>query len=193
MTDLKYYTNIQKTVATIFYISIVVAFIITIGGTVYTIADLIMAEGKMELFQGLSFGFQIAIVGALLAGLFILIIFFYGLFKKGKKTLIKLIYKDRELEEQYKHRIGIKIVAGGLMLCIFAIIIGIIISIIYEIFVSSSLYPFQLIGNFSTGQIVLLFGFSIFIIIGLIFAFIFLWHNGYYVIVKIISDLEEED
>ncbi len=186
------YKNVQKLIAMIFYIAIVIACIITIGGTVWTIADLIMAEGKMELFQGLSFGFQIAIISALLAGLFFVIIIFYGLAKKGVKLITKLIYKERKLPGTYRDRLAVKIVAAGLMLCIFAIIIGLISAVFYEVFIGSLSRTFQFVGDFSWGQIVLFTGIVAFLVIGLIFTFVWMWHNGRYLVIRMIWDLEKE-
>ena len=74
------YTNTQRKISTVLYILVIIAALVTIGGAIYTIADLILATGKMELFQALNFGYQMAIIGGLLAGLFFLLIFFYGFF-----------------------------------------------------------------------------------------------------------------
>lgn len=192
MTKIKY-SNPQRLIASIFYILIVISCIITIGGTVATIADLIMAEGKMELFQGLSLGYQIAIIATLLAGLFFLLIIFYGLYKKGIKFLLRSIFKEREIPEEYRNRLGVKIVAGGLMVCIFAIILGLIFALAYEILLGTFSQTFQFVGGFSSGQVVLFIGIMLFMIIGLIFSFVFLWNNGYYVVIKTITRMEEED
>jgi len=192
MTNIKY-SNPQRLIASIFYILIVISCIITIGGTVATIADLIMAEGKMELFQGLSLGYQIAIIATLLAGLFVLLIIFYGLYKKGIKFLLRSIFKEREIPEEYRNRLGVKIVAGGLMICIFAIILGLIFALAYEILQGTFSQTYQFVGAFSSGQVVLFIGIMLFMIIGLIFSFVFLWNNGYYVVIKTITRMEEED
>ena len=93
MIEIKSYSTLQKLISTIFYLSIVIASMITITGVVYTIADLVMRKGKMELFQDLNIGFQIAIVGGLLAGLFFLIALSFGMSKKGRKFLLRTIFR----------------------------------------------------------------------------------------------------
>ena len=113
-------------VATIFYVAITITVIIIIAGIVYTIADLIMATGKMELFLSLNFGYQIAVIGTLLAGLFFLIVYFFGLHKKGRTVILKNIFRKKLFNDKYRNRIGVKIAAGALMFSIFAIIIGIL-------------------------------------------------------------------
>jgi len=90
----KEFSKNQKTVALIFYILIVGASLVTIGGVVWTFADIfISTTDKWELFLALNLGYQIAIIGGLLAGLFFLLIFFFGLFKKTSKSLINFIYR----------------------------------------------------------------------------------------------------
>ncbi|GAG62930.1 unnamed protein product, partial [marine sediment metagenome] len=114
-TPRKEYNKSQKVITGIFYILIVIASIVSIGGIVWTFADIFIGTtGKLVLFLGLNLGYQIAIIGGLLAGLFFLLVFFFGLFKKTSRSLMVFIYKKRELEEKYKNRTGIKIVAGGL-------------------------------------------------------------------------------
>ena len=72
----------RKIVASIFYILIVVASLVTLGGGVWSLADwLIGPTGKFETFLGLNLGYQIAIIGGFLAGLFFILVFFFGLFK----------------------------------------------------------------------------------------------------------------
>ncbi|MFX0072368.1 MAG: hypothetical protein ACFFAO_14885 [Candidatus Hermodarchaeota archaeon] len=190
------YSNKQRKIALGLYISIVVACLVTIGGIVYTIADLIMATGKMELFIGLNFGYQVAIVGALLAGLFFLIVYFFGLYKKGVNLILKNIFHKRYYNEKHAKRIGVRIAAGALMFSIFAIIIGLMFAVLYELFTSSpgndTLPLATIFTTFSQGAIVLTIGIFLFIIIGLVFALNYLWYNGYYMILKLITDLEEE-
>ena len=197
MTDMKYYSGGKKLVANILYISIVISLIMCIGSIVWLVLDVIMAQGKMELFLSWSFGIQIAIVGTILAALFFLLIIFYGLFKRGTSVLLKIIFKPRELEERYRHRTGVRIIAGLLMVSLFAIILGIVIAVFYE-FIIAILggTEFTLSGvleNLSGGQIALIISVSYLIVNGLAFALVYLWFNGYGLILKMLYTLEEED
>ena len=92
------FTKKQVNIAIIFYVAIVSACIITLAGVIYTIADLLMAQGKLGLFLSLSLGYQIVIIGGFFAGLFFLLILFVGLFKRGTKGLLKYIFKTKKLE-----------------------------------------------------------------------------------------------
>jgi hypothetical protein len=191
------YSKKQKLVATIFYIAITITLIVIIAGIVYTIADIIMATGKMALFLGLNFGYQIAIIGTLLAGLFFLVVYFFGLYKKGRTLILKNIFRKKLFNEKYRNRIGVKIAAGALMFSIFSIIIGISTAVIYDLFTSPAtgdrVTLTTIFAELSQGQIVLFIGLLMLIIIGLIFFLNYLWYNGYYLILRMIQDLEEED
>ena len=70
----------QRTVGQIFYIFIVISCLTSLAGGIWSIFDFIMPTGKLAAFLALSLGYQIAIIAAFLAGLFFLLIFFFGLF-----------------------------------------------------------------------------------------------------------------
>jgi hypothetical protein len=196
MNDISF-SKRQKLIATIFYIAITITIIIIIAGIVYTIADLIMATGKMAIFLSLNFGYQVAIIGTLLAGLFFFVVYFYGLYKKGRLLILRNIFRKKLFSDKYRNRIGVKIAAGALMISIFAIIIGILTAVIYDLFTSPArgdrVTLSTLFADFSQGQVVLFIGMLMLLIIGLIFFLNYLWYNGYYLIIRMIKDLEEED
>ncbi|MBA7629787.1 hypothetical protein ES703_37291 [subsurface metagenome] len=191
----KEYNKIQKGIAAIFYILIVIASIVTMFGVIWTLADIFIGTtGKFELFLDLNLGYQIAIIGGLLAGLFFLLIFFFGLFKKSTRSFIKFIYKKRELEEKYKNRTDVKIAAGGLLVSLIFIIIGIIFAIMQDVIsVSSgeSSTLMDLLG--STGPWVLFIGIGIFLLVGIALFMIYFWKNGYYILLRLIGAIEKEE
>ena len=188
------YTKNQKTVALTFYILIVAASLVTIGGVVWTFADMFIGEtGKWLEFLTLNLGYQIAIIGGLLAGLFFLLIFFFGLFKKTSKSLIHFIYRKRELEEKYRNRIDVKIAAGGLIISLIGIIIGIIYAVIVDIINASSGESSSLLALLgSTGPWVLFIGVGLFAIVGVSLFMIYFWKNGFYLILRLIGAIEKE-
>ena len=196
MSDIKF-SKKQKLVATIFYIAISIVVIIIIAGLVYTLADIIMATGKMTLFLSLNFGYQIAVIGMLLAGLFFLVVYFYGLYKKGRNLILKNIFSKKYYHEKYKNRLGVKIAAGALMSSIFAIIIGTLFAVIYDLLTRPAggdrLTLSTLLGQMSQGLAVLFLGVFALVIIGLIFALYYLGINGYFVILRMIKELEDDE
>jgi hypothetical protein len=194
-TPIKEYNKSQKMVSSIFYILIVIASIITIGGVVWTFADIFIGStGKFEMFLDLNLGYKVAIIGALLAGLFFLLVFFYGLFKKTSQSLMVFIYKKRELEERYKNRIGVKIVVGGLLISLIVIIAGFVLGPIWDL-ISGSTADAEGIFTFlgSTGPWVLLVGIVTFLVIGAALFMIYFWKNGYYLILRLLGGLEKEE
>jgi len=191
----KEFSKNQKIVSAIFYVFIVIASLITIGGVVWTLADIFISPTeKLDLFIQLNLGWQIAIVGGFLAGLFFLLVVFFGLFKKTSRSLIKFIYRKRELEEKYKNRTDVKIAAGGLLISLIVIIGGVIFAIFYNIFASPSgdtTNLNNLLG--STGPLVLFIGLALFLIVGIALFMIYFWKNGYYLLLKIFGILEKEE
>ena len=151
-----------------------------------------MPTGKLETFLGLSLGSQIAIIAGILAGLFFLLIFFFGLFKKGRKWVLHFIFNVREIEEKYKNRVDVKIAAGGLLISIMAIIIGVVISIIQDLWPGSNpSTPFSaFLASFLTGNWILFTGISLFAILAVTLFMIYFWKNGYYVILRVMGKLE---
>jgi hypothetical protein len=192
---IKEYNNRQRIVSSVFYVLIVTASLVTIGGVVWTFADIFIGTtGKFDMFLALNLGYKVAIIGGLLAGLFFLLVFFYGLFKKTSESLMVFIYKKRELEEKYKNRTGVKIVVGGLLISLIVIIAGFVIGPIWDLITgasgdSESIFTF--LG--STGPWVLLVGIGIFLIIGAALFMIYFWKNGYYLILRLLGGLEKED
>ncbi|TFG24545.1 MAG: hypothetical protein EU529_04030 [Promethearchaeota archaeon] len=197
MTDIKQYTQPQKLIGTIIYVSFVISFIMIIGSAIWALLDVIMARGKTELFLRLSLGFQIAIIGGILAALFFLLILFYGLFRRGVTVILNIIFRPIELEEKFKNRKTVKLAAGALMVSLFAIIVGIVISIFYEIFRAiaggTEVSIAGIAENLSGGQIALIISILVLIITILTLALFYMWFNGYGLIIRLLYTLEEEE
>ncbi|MHA1233847.1 MAG: hypothetical protein ACTSQL_02040 [Promethearchaeota archaeon] len=171
------YNSKQKVVGELFYVFIVISCLICITGGIWSIFDYIMPTGKLESFLGLTLGYQIALIAGILAGLFFLLIFFFGLFRKGRKWVLHFVFKVREIEERYKNRIDVKIAAGGLLISIMAIIIGVIIFS-------------ALLASFSAGNWILFTGISLFALLAVSLFMIYFWKNGYYAILRVMGKLE---
>jgi len=197
MTDIKQYTGRQKLIGTIIYVSFVISFIMIIGSAIWALLDVIMARGKTELFLRLSLGLQIAIIGGILAALFFLLILFYGLFKRGVTVILNIIFRPIELEEKFKNRTTVKLAAGALMVSLFAIIVGIVISIFYEIFRAiaggTEVSIAGIAENLSGGQIALIISILVLITTILTLALFYMWFNGYGLIIRLLYTLEEEE
>ena len=189
------YSKVQRITSTVFYVLIVASCLVIIGGVVYSFGDFISPTGKMDVFLALNLGYQIAIIGAFLAGLFFLLIFFFGLFRKGRKWILRIAFKVREVEEQYKNRLNVKIAAGGLLLSLIAILVGLVIAVTQDIFFGSpSGSPLSgLLSSFSIGNWVLFIGMLLLFISFIGLFLIYFWKNGYIVILNIMGILEKEE
>lgn len=186
------YSNTQIKIATGFYIVLIGAIILTIAGILWVIADGLSGSKKLsEWFIGLNnLGFQIMIISGLFVGLFLIIVFSYGFFKRGRKHILKWTFKAKDVDEKYKHRIGIKVIAFGFLLSIIFVIIGGIIVIVFLIY---SLFAPQTPTSLTTSQLCLLIGTTLMITDGLsIFGINFI-KNGYYFVLKLIGGLEKEE
>ena len=186
------YPSKQRVVGDLFYIIIVISCLICITGGIWSLFDFLMPTGKLDAFINLTLGYQIAIIAGFLAGLFFLLIFFFGLFKKGRRWVLHFIFNVREIEEKYKNRIDVKIAAGGLLISIMAIIVGTVIAVIQEILLGpSQSSPFSaFLASFSAGNWILFAGISLFAILAVTLFMIYFWKNGYYVILRIMGKLE---
>jgi hypothetical protein len=187
------YSSKQRAVGELYYVFIVAASIITLGGLVWSVVDYWMPTGKLGVFLELNLGYQIAVVAGFLAGLFFLLIFFFGLFKKGSKIVLAFLFRTRHIEERFKNRLDVKIAAGGLLISIIAIIGGIIFALINDLLIGpGTSAPFSnLLSTFTSGNWTLFIGLSVFAIIAISLFLVYFWKNGYYIILKIMGSLEK--
>ncbi|MFX0031624.1 MAG: hypothetical protein ACFE8E_07330 [Candidatus Hodarchaeota archaeon] len=186
------YGQREMTIGKIFYAIIVFACLVVIVGIVWSIFDNFNPHGKLEAFLALSLGYQIAIVAGFSAGLFFLLVFFFGLFKKGSKWILKVFFKVRELEDKFRNRVTVKIAAGGLLISIIAIVVGVVWALIQEVLIGPEGGFTGLLSQFSTGNWILFAGTAL-LIAGFVALFmIYFWKNGYRLILKIMGTLEKE-
>jgi hypothetical protein len=187
------YSSRQRAVGEIYYIFIVAASIITIGGIVWSIVDIWMPTGKLVAFLELNLGYQIAIIAGFLAGLFFILIFFFGLFRKGSILVLRFLFKTRPIEDRFRNRLDVKIAAGGLLISIIAVITGLIFALINDLILGpGSSAPFSnLLSTFTSGNWTLFIGIALFAGIGITLFMVYFWKNGYYLILKIMGTLEK--
>ena len=105
--------------------------------------------------------------------------------------MLHFIFNVREIEDKYRNRVDVKIAAGGLLISIMAIIIGIVISLIQELGSSESSPFFLFLISSSTGNKILFSGIAVFAILAITLFMIYFWKNGYYVILRVMGKLEK--
>jgi hypothetical protein len=189
------YSKNQVNVATGFYILFVVAFIVLIVGIIWMVVDWLLGDTKISSwFLTLQFGLQIMIIGGLFAGLFFIIVFFFGFFRRGRKRILQYTFKAKDVDESYKNRTDIKVIAFGFLISIIIVIVGVVIFILMiALTLFTQLDPSQTLTTFSNSTLCLLIGITLFILDGLSIFFINFLKNGYYFVLKMIGGLERED
>jgi len=188
------YTETQIKVATGFYIVFIVALIVTITGGIWVIVDFLLGETKItEWLFNLNPGLVIVIIGALFAGLFFIIVFSYGFFKRGRKRILRWTFKAKDVDESYKKRTEITIIAFAFLVSIIVIIIGGVYFVIILILTAfTQLDPSTTLATFSNSQLCLFIGIALMILDSLGIFFINFLKNGYYFVLKLIGGLEKE-
>ena len=189
------YSKNQINIANGFYILFVVAFIVLLLGIIWMVVDWALGDTKISLwFLSLQFGLQIMIIGGLFAGLFFLIVFFFGFFKKGRKRILNYTFKAKDVDESYKNRTDIKVIAFGFLISIIIVIVGVVLFIAMIVLtLFTQIDPSQTLSTFSTSTLCLLIGITLFVLDGLSIFFINFLKNGYYFVLKMIGGLERED
>ena len=188
------YTDTQIKVATGFYIVFIIAFIVTITGGIWVIVDFLLGETKItEWLFTLNFGLVIVIIGGLLAGLFFIIVFSYGFFRRGRKRILKWTFKAKDVDESYKKRTEITVIAFLFLISIIIMIVGgVIFVVMLALTAFTQLDPSTTLATFSNSQLCLFIGIAIMILDGLGIFFINFLKNGYYFVLKLIGGLEKE-
>ncbi len=188
------YSKVQIQAATLFYVVLVIACITTIAGGVFLIGELILGPtGKLELLLNLQLGWLIVIFGALFAGLFFLLVLFYGLFKKGRNWIVAKAFKPKVIPDPLaKSRIEIKFVVYILLFFLVVVIFGLLYAVVSEVLSVIGGSTTSLLSNLTTGLLLLLIGILVLIFDGLCIFIIFFVKNGYYLILRLIGDLEKE-
>lgn len=174
-------------VITILWLTTIGLFISVIG-VIWRIKDLFTEEG-WELFLSLSIQTQIFIVGLILLGTFFLTLFLVVLFRRGKRSMHNMLFKEK-YDEMSKDEtyMPAKIITAGTLLCIFTIFLGLIIAII-GFFVNGGEGddPLNLWGWFdglTGGSQILLIGGSILTLDALLYSGIYTWENGQWVVIN---------
>lgn len=190
------YLKRQITIGKIFFVFLTISIIICIGGAVYTLADIFIPTGKLEEFLALGFGLQIAVLGSLFAGLFFLLVAFYALYKKGNKKILKILFKEKkQILDKYRGKVGVKVIVFGVLISICFVIVGILYSLLEVLLLSGGEFQglIAFLDSLTGGQRILLIGLVSLSLIVLIILFKYFIDHGYYLILKLLYNIEETE
>ncbi len=161
---------------------------ISVIGVIWRIKDLFTETGWEE-FLLLSIQTQIFMVGLILLGTFFLTLFLVVLFRRGKRSMHNMLFKEKydELSKDETY-MPAKIITAGTLLCIFTIFLGLVIAIIgFILNAGEGDDPLNLWGWFADltgGSRILLVGGSILILDALLYSGIYTWENGQWVVIN---------
>ena len=173
-------------VTTILWLTTVGLFILVIG-VIWRIKDLFTETGWQE-FLLLAPQTKIFIIGLILLGIFFLTLFLVVLFKRGKRSMHSMLFRDK-YEEMSKDEtyMPAKVITAGTLICIFTIFLGLIIAIMGFFLSGDGDDPLNLWGwidGMTGGAKILLVGGSILTLDGLIYGFVYTWVNGQWVVIN---------
>ena len=161
------------------YFILVACIIATIGGLAYTIADLLQPTNKFTLFIALPPGAIIATIGVGLFVLFLLLINFYRLYRRGTYGITKVLFAAKQLYKQMQIQTLAKIMTGGLMVAIFFIAAGLVVlGVQLAIAVPSQSSFLQFVAHLTIGEWVLLISACALVVTIVTIAFAWLWNVG---------------
>ncbi len=189
---MKKYSKLQMQAASGFYVVLVIACIISILGFIWTLADIFIGgTGKLAAFLALGLGLDLVIVAGLIAGLFFIIIYFYGISRKGRRVILNVAFRTSIVEEKYKNRKEIQLIVSGLLISIVVVMFGGVYAGFTAILDLFSDGTTSTLGAFSLAQLCLILGIVLLVLDGLCIFIIYFLNNGYYTILKLIGTLEK--
>ncbi|MHA1822087.1 MAG: hypothetical protein ACTSVC_16555, partial [Promethearchaeota archaeon] len=168
-----------------FYYILVAGFFALIIGIIWAIFDAIQPVGKWDWFVNQNVGIKFAILGSLGIFLFSLAILVFAFFKKGNRLIYRLLFPSEIKEKITKDNRYAQVIAIGLIVSVFVLAFGLIISLVQGVFTHDPNVNFidYLLSLPNGLKIILISGlFEIFVI--LIIIFVYLWQNGYSLIVN---------
>ncbi len=159
---------------------------VTIVGVIWAIKDA-FTTGAWEAFQDLAIQTKLFVMGLVLVIGFFLVLFLVVLYKRGKTSLAEKLFKEiPELDKKDKEEYMLaKFITVGGLLSFFLIFLGFVINIISLIFSNNDDEGFfSFMANWPGGPRILIAGILILFMNALLYALIYIWQNGYHIIVN---------
>jgi len=182
--------RVRKTVASVvFYYIIALSVIALAFGSIYAIMDAIQPTGKWDWFLSISPGLKFVIIGAFGFLFFVLLTTAWILFRRGNRFIFKLLYPDIERPKIKRENSSAKVITAGLLISVFIIAAGVVISILQGMFSGGTNEDFlSFISTLPGGLLTMLISLLILSITLLIVIFVWIWENGYnFVLNKIVK------
>ncbi|MHA1734057.1 MAG: hypothetical protein ACTSU5_19115 [Promethearchaeota archaeon] len=181
------YSDTERKIAQVFYFLLVGFLLWTLVGVVWSVLDYIQPTGKWQDFLQYPTGVQISIFGLMAGLVFLFLVLFAVLYKKGNLMLLTTMFKVQEEAkfETKRESLVAKIITGGILISILVVSAGLVIAL-FEFALtggtttSSSSSLFSALGSLTGGLLFLTIGIICMAFTGLALGFIALWNNGYH-------------
>lgn len=179
--------------AKLIYYGFILASIVLVLGIWALILAILIPGGAWDAFIDFQLGYQIAIIAGAVTGHLFLLVLFYTLFRGGMVRLCQSLFKDRLVAKKWEDYYGLRMLVGvaliGLYITLLSLIIGLLPTVFFE-----SLWDLWLwmLRVFSIGHWILLIGFVILIVVGIVFIGLALWNRGVFWVLSHVKEIEEE-
>ena len=182
------FDNKEEIASKVFFGTIMISIFVIIIGLIWGIADLIEPEGKWEWFVQQALYTQVFYIALMVLFLLIVGIFITVFYRRGRNWLLQGLFGKKPSEfESSEEYLPAKIIAGGMLVSIAVVVLGLLIAFFQEYVAGIDSSGFiGLVDIQSGGLRLLLVGIFIQIIVWLILGFLYIWQNGYYFVMNYI-------
>ncbi len=175
-------------VKSILWITMIGLFVTVLGG-LWAIGD-IFSQDKFASFLELEIQTKFFFTGLILLGIFFLVLFLLVLYKRGKANLMESLFKEAP-EKEVKtadEYLPAKIITAGALISFFVIFVGLIVALLQFMIgaaiLADDLGFWSFMSELTGGSKVLIIGLIILILDGLIYGMLYIWQNGYYLLIN---------
>ncbi|TFG20842.1 MAG: hypothetical protein EU530_02175 [Promethearchaeota archaeon] len=174
-----------------FYLIISISCYALFIGGLWAILDVIQPTGKWEWFKSLwQDGKQMLVI--LLAGGFgivgvVGVLMLWFLYPKGTKLIHKMLYPPITKEEFEKGNFLARFITAGLLISIFVIVVGSVLTLVELVVIESGSF-IAFLYDTPNGLLIMLFSSILVVFTILVVVFTWVWINGYQKTLKWIAD-----
>ncbi|MHA1453847.1 MAG: hypothetical protein ACTSRD_13375, partial [Promethearchaeota archaeon] len=175
-----------------FYLVISISCYILFVGGLWAIMDVIQPEGKWQWFKDLWVVEEKKMLVILMAGGFgivgvVGVLMLWFLYPKGTRLIHKMLYPPITKEKFEKGNILARFITAGLLISIFVIVVGSVLTLIELVVIESGSFVLFL-KETPNGLLIMLFSSILVVFTILVVVFTWVWINGYQKTLKWIAD-----
>ena len=190
------YSKKQKMIGQLFFCLVIASLFVISIGIVWSIINISDPNGWFTFLNDV-FGIQLLYISLFATGIFTMLIITLYFYKTGNNLILKGLYFRMPTPATRTSNTSSKIIATGIIIGFFLILIGVVIWIISEWFIligvkATNSNLFDTFLGLSNGFRVLTFGILTFFILALILCFIFIIHNEYALLIQRIMVTQEK-